>query len=183
MNTYQKKSVRTLLLFLLSCSFLPAAAQRIAIETNTVQWATMAPNIGFQLFLSERISMDFSVGGCPFKLGKFQPKYILVTPQVRYWFGRPLTGHYVGVLAPFTDYNMRFNENMYKGEAVGFGASYGYYWVLNRRWSMGVTAGVGVARYRQFKYKHGEERPQEPNQVGWTAAPLNLAFNFSYILK
>lgn len=185
MKTNQKKSVRTLLVIMLCCAFTPAAAQRIAIKTNALQWATLSPNLGVQLFLSDRISLDLSAGGNPFTIGQYKLNYLMVEPEVRYWFGRPLTGHTAGITLPYVDNDLGLNGTRYKGQVFGIGATYGYYWVLGRRWSMGVTAGLGMARYRQFKYKSDDPagRPAEPNLCGWTAAPLNLSCSFSYILR
>ena len=71
----------------------------------------------------------------------------------------------------------------HKGDALAVGLTYGYAWVLNDHWNIEATAGIGVMRYRQFKYDKGAPKPDAANDSKTTLAPMKLGVSFVYIIR
>ena len=71
----------------------------------------------------------------------------------------------------------------HKGDAYAAGLTYGYVWVLGDHWNIEATAGVGVLRYRQFKYDKGIPKPDAVNDSKTTIAPVKLGVSFVYIIR
>jgi len=55
--------------------------------------------------------------------------------------------------------------------------------VLGDHWNIEATAGVGVLRYRQFKYDKGIPKPDAVNDSKTTIAPVKLGVSFVYIIR
>ena len=69
------------LLFSLSMS-----AQHFALKNNLLYDATTTPNLGFEVGLSKKVTLDVSAGYNPFKFNDGKKlKHRLVMPEVRYW--------------------------------------------------------------------------------------------------
>ena len=55
--------------------------------------------------------------------------------------------------------------------------------MLNDHWNIEATAGVGVLRYRQFKYDKGAAKPGAVNDSKTMIAPVKLGISFTYIIR
>lgn len=174
-----------LLIVGLSLCLGAARAQRIAVKTNALYWAALSPNIGFEFRMSRHFTMNLEGSFSPFdKVGSFGLKHGSISPEVRYWFnGRPQTRHFVGVMGMATMYDLRFKDTCHAGDAFGGGVTYGYSYVLNKRWSFEGTVGLGVLHRSEKKYGYGAPIPDEVNNKGVTFAPLKLGITAVYILK
>ena len=69
------------------------------------------------------------------------------------------------------------------GSSRAAGLTYGYAWVLGEHWNIEATAGIGVMRYRQFKYDKGTPKPKTVNDSKTTIAPVKLGVSFVYIIR
>ena len=59
---------------------------KFAIKTNALYWATSTPNLGFEVGLAKKITLDVSGNYNPWKFGDDrQIKHWLVQPELRYW--------------------------------------------------------------------------------------------------
>ena len=102
----------------------------------------------------------------------------------RYWFYESFVGHFLGQHLTYVGYDLGSRTKRYKGHACGLGVSYGYAWMLSKRWNVAVEAGVGLYRTKDTR--------RDPT-VGdwddeyiyhyrrWTLAPTKLEVSFSYI--
>ena len=90
--------------FILLCLFsINGYAQKLALKTNLVQWATVSPNLGAEFVLSNHLSLDLSASfNVWFPGSSLDLKHVLVQPELRYWFGRPMSRHYLGATAFYT---------------------------------------------------------------------------------
>lgn len=85
----------------------------------------------------------------------------VVGVEVRRWFNRcavqtPLmTGHFVGLYAASGKYDIERNSVGDQGEFQSYGITWGYSWLLGRRWNLEVSASAGVLWGPQRHY-HGE---------------------------
>lgn len=162
-----------------------------AIKTNALYWATTTPNLGVEFGLSEKLTLDVSGGYNPWNdLGdnkKF--KHWLVQPELRYWLCERFNGHFFGVHAHYAEYNVSGIDMLgldgyrYQGNLFGGGISYGYHWILNKRWSIEATVGVGYAYLDYTKYNCGEcgTKIKDDTQNYW--GPTKAGINLIYIIK
>lgn len=172
-----------LLLFFIVGSTLNSRAQLVTVKSNLADWMTVSPNLGVEFILGNHLSIDMSVTAAPFKIKKdiyFQ--HLRLQPELKYWLSSLLTRHYVGATAFYSIYDVGYKQRGYFGDSYAAGLTYGYNWILSRRWNLEIGAGLGIIRYRMARYIPGTLHP-EPNEAGWKIAPVKLGINFVYVLK
>ena len=173
-----------------------ADAQQVALKTNALYWATTTPNLGLEVKLGQRTTLDFMAGYNPFTLNSElnkQVKHVAVMPEFRYWFCESFQGHFVGAHTGYAFYNIggvnipsmgaESKLNRYQGWGTGLGVAYGHSWILGERWNLEASIGLGYA-YTSFdvyeckncgKYKG----PGEKHYLG----PTKVAVNLIYMIK
>ena len=98
-----KMSLATMLLMLISMN---GFSQNIGVKSNLLYWATTTPNIAAETRLSNRLSMDLSLGWNTFTYsGNKKLKHIAIQPEIRYWLGCPYIGHFLGANILYSHYN------------------------------------------------------------------------------
>ena len=101
-----------------------------------------------------------------------------------YWFYESFVGHFLGQHLTYVGYDLGSRTKRYKGHAYGLGVSYGYAWMLSKRWNIALEAGIGLF--------HTEDTRHDPTVSDWedeyiyryrrwTLAPTKLEVSFSYI--
>ncbi|MCE5225876.1 MAG: DUF3575 domain-containing protein [Porphyromonadaceae bacterium] len=152
------------LLIILLVLFAPFAAtygQTFAVKSNLLYDLTSTINLGVEMSLSRKVTLDISGNYNPWNFGedgKF--KHIGIQPEVRYWFCEKFNGHFLGLHGHYAAYNVGglsfLSDNMekyrYEGKLWGGGISYGYQWILSPHWSMEAVIGAGYARLDHDKY-------------------------------
>lgn len=172
-----------LFLFFIVCNTTDVRAQLVTVKTNMADWITASPNLSAEFIISNRLSIDLSVAGTPFKIKKdLYFRHLRLQPELRYWLTSPLTKHYIGVTAFYSTYDAGYKKRGYFGDSYAAGLTYGYNWILSRRWNFEVSAGLGAIRYRMARYTPGKAHPK-PDVTGWKIAPVKLGLSFAYILK
>lgn len=177
-----------------------SSAQKVAVKTNLLYGAyTYTPNLSLEVGLGKRSTLDIGGGYNPWNL-KGSPEnnkklvHWLGQIEYRYWLCSKFSGHFFGIHALGTQYNIAGHElplifgsgskkYRYEGWGVGAGLSYGYSFYLGKRWSLEAQIGIGYARLHYDKYdglkcgsKHGAE---SRNYFGPTKAGISLI----YIIK
>lgn len=160
-------------------------AQRVALKTNALYWATLSPNLGTEFRISRHYTLNLEVAGNPFKISdKFKTHFAGASPELRYWFsGRPQTRHFAGIMGLAAGYSLGINDVHHRGTAWGGGLTYGYSFVLSKRWSLETSVGAGVLKIEEKKYHTGDEVPATANRSKIIFAPMKLGISFVYILK
>jgi len=155
---------QTFFIILFCTAALTAQAQRFAVKTNLLYDATATANLGFEVALSPKFTLDIAgnYNGWNVVDGK-QWQHLLVQPELRYWLCDHFNGHFFGLHAlggqhdiygvklPFELYPSLAEYN-FRGNFVGGGLSYGYQWILGRRWSIEATIGAGYLHISYDKY-------------------------------
>ena len=81
-----------LLLFTSSVGF----AQKYAVKTNLAYWATTTLNIGGEIALAPRMTLDMTANYNPFHFrGNKKIMHWAVQPEWRYWTCRRFMGHFM----------------------------------------------------------------------------------------
>lgn len=152
------------------------------------------PNLGVEIGLSKRLSLDMPVYYNPWAFSESQEmKLLMVQPELRYWLCEKFNGHFFGVHLLGGAYNTMgikpvfalwddMKDFRYKGTFYGAGISYGYQFILGNHWGLEATVGVGYARvnYEKFPCSNCGERLDKGTKNYWgpTKAALNLIYIF-----
>lgn len=167
-----------------------AFSQKIAVKSNLLYDATTTINAGFEFGLGMKTTLDISGNYNPWKFNDYRLKHWLIQPEFRYWFCERFNGHFLGIHGHYAEYNIGglfFNDNMkdnrYQGHLYGGGISYGYQWILNNRWNLELTLGVGYARLSQDKYPIADcgEKIKSEHRNYW--GPTKAGVTIVYIIK
>jgi len=184
------KIVLTLLMLLFTAN---SFAQTFAIKSNIPYLATGSPNIGMEIGLSPRLTLDMDYGINPFVFSENKKwRHWLIQPEMRYWFCERFYGHFIGLHVGATEYNFSrvkiptikdAQNHRYEGWAAMGGLSYGYSWILGGRWNMEATLGLGViyADYKKFECPQCGKLMTENNKT--FIAPTRAAVSIIYLLK
>lgn len=174
-------------------------AQNVGVKTNLFSDGFLSPNLGIEIGLSRRWTLDVS--------GQFNGwilsherrwKHWAVQPEARYWFCDRFSGHFLGLHVHGGQYNLggfdglvdlfgtdarKLKDTRYQGWFAGVGVGYGYAWVLGRHWNLEGEIGVGYSytRYDRFRCtgcgkKIETDRPH--HYIGPTKVAVNLVYLF-----
>ncbi len=195
-----KKRIITLLFALL----VPCAlsAQKVALKTYLLHWATVTPNLALEIGLGSRTTLDLYGAFNSFDLMKDNTKWHhwLAQPELRYWTCEKFDGFFIGLHAMGGQFNIgglklpplayMWNENMikelpefrYQGWYLGGGLSVGYQWILSNHWNFEASLGGGYNHLWYDKFKKEKCGPLcgegQTNYLGITKATLSLVYLF-----
>ncbi len=152
------------LMFTLFSVCFSARAQHVAVKTNLIYDATASINAGLEFSLSKKWSFEVAgnYNAWDFSGGR-KWRHILVQPEFRYWLCESMNGHYFGLHAHWSKFNLakvkmpfglwkELRDNRYEGDLYGAGLTYGYALPLGKHWNLEGALGVGYARVIYDKY-------------------------------
>lgn len=181
----QRIFITTVLLFVaLWGSPHGAAAQIFAVRADALAALTGTLHLGGEVSVADKWSVEASGYWNPVKSSSLSMNFHAVQISGRYWLYESFVGHFVGGQLSYVGYDLGSRTRRYDGRAYGLGVSYGYAWMLSKRWFMTVEAGLGIYRTRDTR--------RDPT-VGdwddeyiyhyrrWTLAPSRLEVSFSYL--
>ena len=190
----RRKTMKTLRLSIILMFVAMATYAQVAVKTNVPMDVLRLPNLGVEVALGKKFSVDLAGYYNPWKFSDTkQHKLLLVQPELRYWFCDVFNGHFLGAHLMGGAYNtMGFEppfalwddmeDYRYKGRFYGAGISYGYSWVLDRHWNLEATIGVGYnyVTYERYECKDCAQKLEDSdkNYLGPTKAALNLIYVF-----
>ena len=175
-----------------------AKGQDVAVKTNLLYDALLSPNLGVEVELAPRWSIDLSGQINNWTVNQHKWKHWLVQPEIRYWFCDHFAGHFLGAHLLGGQYNMgnikngisflgsdlsKLTDHRYQGWDVGLGIAYGYAFILGRHWNLELELGLGYVytRYDVFECKDCGMKVQSDkphHYVGPTKAAVNLVYVF-----
>lgn len=192
------KSLYSILLIVLTAF---SASAQWGVKTNLLYDATTTLNLGAEVGVAPKWSIDLSGNLNPWKLPDDKRiKHWLLQPEVRYWLCNRFAGHFFAAHLIGGQYNMNgysldklnflgaddqfpMKDYRLQGWMAGAGLAYGYTWILNRRWSIEAEIGFGwvytgydAYRCSNCGKKVGPNRHR--NYVGPTKAAVNLIYVF-----
>lgn len=183
-------------LILTLASLLTANAQKVALKTNLLYDATTTPNLGAELAMGKKSTLQLFYGLNPWQFASDRTKQLrhwLLMPEYRYWTCQKFNGHFFGIHALGGQYNVGgidlpnpvfkdLDEKRYEGWYAGGGLTYGYQWLLSRHWNLEASVGVGYIRfhYKEFPCTECGALIQENNKnyFGPTKLALSLMYCF-----
>jgi hypothetical protein len=177
-------------LFLITVSLASAQGQVIGVKTNLLYDVTSTVNLGFEVGLAPKWSLELPVNYNPWNLGGDKKiKHWLIQPELRYWLCERFNGHFFGLHGHVAGYNfggvklIGLEKHRYEGNLYGAGISYGYQWILNKRWSIEATLGIGYAYLDQTKYFCGKCAEKISDQTKSFFGPTKAGVSLIYIIR
>lgn len=186
------------LLFFILVALSGARAQHAGIKTNLVGDATLNVNLGAEVGLAPKWSLDVTGQINFWTVNNHRWRHWLAQPEARYWFCERFAGHFLGVHAIGGQYNIgafdgkvkflgtdlrNLKDRRYQGWGAGLGIGYGYDWVLNKHWNFEAELGIGwiYSRFDVFSCvncgaKLESDKPH--HYFGPTKLALNLVYLF-----
>lgn len=195
----KKRHLIPLLLVAVTGFVSVAGAQTAAIKSNLLSDALLNVNIGTDIGLAPKWTIGATGQFNGWELSHNRSwKHWAVQPELRYWFCDRFGGHFVGVHTHGGQFNVggidnginllgthfsRLSDTRYQGWFVGAGLTYGYAWVLDKRWNLEAEIGVGYSytHYDRFRCAGCGRKIETGNThhyVGPTKAAVNLVYLF-----
>jgi len=129
-------------------------SQYSAVRTNALGWLAGTPNIGLDVAVSPRWSVEGCTYWNPIKTSSFRTSAWGASLGTRYWRFEPHVGKFLGLHLAGGGYDVGGKVWHYKGFFTGLGASYGYSWLLKTRWNLTVELGAGCFYSQDEKQKY-----------------------------
>lgn len=189
-------------MFLLLITAIPqwGVAQKVAVKTNLLYGAyTYTPNLSMEFGLNKRSTLEMGGGYNPWNLDGSRDNnkklvHWLGQIEYRYWTCQKFAGHFFGIHALGTEFNISGHElpllfesgsknHRYEGYGYGGGISYGYQFYLGKRWNLEANIGVGYARLHYAKYDCVKCGEKLGNDVKNYFGPTKAAVSVIYIIK
>lgn len=176
------------------------AQDHFSVKTNLLYGGyARTPNLGVEVALAPRWTLELSGAYNPFNLRGSETNnkklvHWVASPEFRYWTCQRFNGHFLGIHGLYGQYNiggynfpMLFGSGSrdfrYEGQVMGGGVSYGYSFLLGRRWNLELTVGVGVLYLNYDRY----ESPKcgillEPGIRRLFFGPTKVGISLSFLL-
>lgn len=170
---------------------LPIPRKRfVAIKTNLLWDAALCANLGVEIELWPKWSLDIPVWYSPYDItGRWRIRLLASQPEVRYWLKEAGVGHFFGVHTSIIGFNVSFNGDYryqdpnYAAFGVGLGYGYAFHLDKERRWSLEANIGAGYIGYKWIKYHNTGRNGAEVSRgqgIYWgvTRVGFTVAYKF-----
>lgn len=171
------------------------SSQKIGVKTNLLYWATTTPNGAFELSWWDDKSIHIAGGYNGFKFSESKKfKHWMVQPEFRWWTCEAFNGHFFGAHAHYSYFNIggvkapfgmfpTLKDHRYQGRLGGAGVTYGYQWMLGKRWNLEAAIGLGYAYIKYDKYECPRCGEWLKSGTKHYFGPTKLAISFVYMIK
>ena len=167
-------------------------AQNLAVKTNILYDATASINVGAEVALAPEWTLDVSGNYNAWDYRDNRKwRHFLVQPEARYWFCEKFNGHFIGLHVHGGEFNVGnvstplglfgdCRNTRHEGWYYGAGISYGYQWLLGKRWNFELSLGAGYVGADYDIYEHpvcgAWLGPGHDNYFGITKASVSIIF-------
>lgn len=149
-------------------------AQKVALKTNLLYDATSTANLGVEIGLGKRTTLDLSGNYNAWEInreGNEKMRHFLVQPEFRYYFCEKMNGHFIGAHGLIGEYNVcgeqwllsafkglsslrNYSEDpsRYQGTGAGLGLVYGYSLMISKRLNLEFSVGTGYVHLDYDRY-------------------------------
>lgn len=121
-----------------------AAAQFFGVRVNALAAASGTLGVGLEAAVADRWSLDLAAYWNPIDTRTYSTRLLGVQLGASRWFYEAFVGHFVSGQLTYAAYTLGGRRDTYKGTLSGVGLSYGYTWMLSKRWNLTLEAGVGL---------------------------------------
>lgn len=161
-----------------------AAAQFFTVRADALAALTGTLHVGAEASVADKWTIEISGYWNPIRTSNLSMNFGAVQIGPRYWPYEAFVGHFIGTQLSYVGYDLGHRTRRYDGNAYGLGISYGYAWMLTKRWNIAVEAGIGLF--------HTKDTRRDPTVSDWedeyiyrirrwTLFPSRLEVSFSYL--
>ena len=188
---------RLLALALLCLAFIPGMrSQNVGIKTNLISDAILSPNLGVEIGLAPKWTLDLSGQLNLWPINDHKWKHWLAQPEARYWFCERFMQSFLGFHVLGGQFNVgnidtninflgsnfsKLKDRRYEGWAAGVGVAYGYAWAFAKHFNLEFEIGVGYVYLDYKKYSCGECSKLLGKSHHNYFGPTKAAINFEYL--
>lgn len=174
----------SILTLIASLCSLTASAQFFAVKANALAAFTGTVNVGVDAAVQDKWTLDMSGYWNPINTDSFSCRLYGLQIGAKRWFYEAFVGHFVGGQLTYASYLYGGSRHYYKGHMSGIGLSYGYAWLLSKRWNLSAEIGIGLYRMKDTR------RERTPSQYEpifihhykrWVIGPSRAEISFSYL--
>lgn len=167
------------------------SSPRLALKSNLLFGAILSPGIGAEVRLGEKYTLDVAFSINPWNQNSTKKfNHLLIQPEFRYWFCDPFAGHFVGIHAAYSNFNISgtgfsdyMKDHRFEGNFYGGGISYGYQWYLSPRWSLEATIGAGYLYIDYDRYECKECGKKQESAGKNYFGPTKAGISIIYMIK
>lgn len=166
----------------------PAKAQRMAVTSNLLEDAMLAPNLGVDIVVADRQSFSLDLTCAPYKLSEnVHNKQMAFRTAYKFWFNQALYAHFLSIDGVVCSSEVRLGKIGSRDEYVGLGVGYGYSFIINKNINIVPSVGIGLAYGSNYEGTDHMIKPNEGVQAIATAGirPIltRLSVTIQYVLK
>lgn len=176
-------------------------AQKFGIKNNLLFDGAMVPNLGAEVGLGKKTTLDGNFSINPFTHNHVNRKYKIwiAQPELRFWSCERFNGFFWGIHAHGGEFNFGrvYNpfivnpsnskeeqmNHRYEGYFYGAGLSLGYQWVLSKRWNFELSLGVGWAHLVFDKFDCAQCGNKIKSSEADFVGPTKATMSFIYMIK
>lgn len=189
----RRYSISLLALICLCLGGARGMAQKVALKANVLNYAMASLNLEPEVAVGKKSTMVLGVTYNPWTFSDNKKwRHLRVQPEYRYWLCRPFGGHFLGLHASYTRFNMGnvdlpilpvLENNRIQGNEWAVGIGYGYHWILSSHWSMEAEVGVGYSHADFDRYECQKCGDRLETRHTNRFAPTKLALSFIYVIR
>lgn len=147
-------------------------AQKVAISTNSLGWLVLSPNINLEVALSQHNTISLEAYALPWNISnKFSVAHFTISPEYKYYFTMPFYGHYLGANLMYSTYDRVKDSQTKRGNLIAAGVTYGYSFIIGKRWNITPTVGAGVG----VDISEGKRK--------FVVVPTKIGVNFQMLIR
>jgi hypothetical protein len=179
-----------------------ADAQKVAVGTNLLYWATGTVNINSEIAVAPKTSINISgtcnIPGLLYYGDQTRNRKLwhwIAQPELRFWHTEVFNRGFVGIHAGGGAFDAggitmplgmvpNFGTHRYEGWMAGAGVSYGWQWWVSPHWNFEATFGFGYAYMEYNRFVRPESNvADEINKVHHYFGPTKIGLSFSYLFR
>ena len=166
----------------------PAKAQRMAVTSNLLEDAMLAPNLGVDVVVADKQSFSLDFTCAPYKLTEnVHNKQMAVRAAYKFWLNQALYSHFLSVDGVLCSSDVKLGKIGSRDEYVGLGVGYGYSFIINKNINIVPSVGIGLAYGSNYQGTDHMIKPTEGVQAiatsGIRPVLTRLAVTIQYVLK
>lgn len=141
-------------------------------------------NVGVDAAVADKWTLDLSAYWNPVNSDSFSCRLYAAQIGTKRWLYEAFVGHFIGSQLTYGNYLYGGSRRYYKGGMAGLGFSYGYAWLLSKRWNVTAEIGIGVF---YMKDTRRDRIPPEYESIfihhykRWVVGPSRAEISFNYL--
>ena len=158
----------------------------VALKSNIPFQALSMHSLAVEVQVHKQVTVDFPV---MWSISDIEREHavrgIAFQPEGRWWLKKAGTGHFFGIHAHATWFNLKWEDNRYqtdKRPLLGAGISYGYKLPLSAHWGAEFNIGAGYANMKYDTFYNVENGAQLDTRIrnywGITRVGISLVYRF-----